>query len=297
MSIDHHCPHCGVRELPVDLRSVQAGLCGKCGQPLQSASLPAAADGTSSQRLRDSGWGRWARWATSRVGVNRLTACVAVLLLVTLLVFAFNRAHDTTRRVTCNSHFKQIGLALFNYEQEHGAFPPLYVADANGRPLHSWRVLILPQLVGHELYAQIDLSQPWDAPVNRAVAGKMPEVYGCPSMPPGSSLTNYVGSNGPGGFFDGAHARKLSEITDGQTNTLMVLELPDARVHWMDPTDGQGTHPPIPVKSPHRHPRGFNAGFADGSVRLLAYDIDPQTIEAMRTIDGGEAVHYSSPPW
>ena len=38
---------------------------------------------------------------------------------------------------------KQIGVALHNYHDAHGCFPPAYIADANGRPMHSWRILLL----------------------------------------------------------------------------------------------------------------------------------------------------------
>ena len=44
------------------------------------------------------------------------------------------------------NNLKQIGLALLEYHQKYGSFPPAFVADANGKPLYSWRVLILPEL-------------------------------------------------------------------------------------------------------------------------------------------------------
>jgi hypothetical protein len=43
-------------------------------------------------------------------------------------------------------------LAVANYEFANGAFPPPFLADASGRPMHSWRVLILPFLEQGELY-------------------------------------------------------------------------------------------------------------------------------------------------
>src|SRR5258708_2910474 len=44
----------------------------------------------------------------------------------------------------CRHHLKEIGLALQNYHDVHKCFPPAYFTDQNGRPAHSWRVLILP---------------------------------------------------------------------------------------------------------------------------------------------------------
>ena len=43
-------------------------------------------------------------------------------------------------------HMISIIVALHNYHDEHGSFPPAYVSDESGRPLYSWRVLILPYL-------------------------------------------------------------------------------------------------------------------------------------------------------
>jgi hypothetical protein len=55
-------------------------------------------------------------------------------------------APRSPRRPICVNHLKQIGLALHNYYSVYGVFPPAYVADESGKPMHSWRVLILPFL-------------------------------------------------------------------------------------------------------------------------------------------------------
>jgi hypothetical protein len=43
-----------------------------------------------------------------------------------------------TRRI------RDIALAVHSYEARFGQSPPAYKPDANGRPKHSWRVLVLP---------------------------------------------------------------------------------------------------------------------------------------------------------
>ena len=53
---------------------------------------------------------------------------------------------ENARRVQCCIHLKQIALSLHNYHDVYKAFPPAFVADASGKPVHSWRVLILPFL-------------------------------------------------------------------------------------------------------------------------------------------------------
>ena len=41
------------------------------------------------------------------------------------------------RRAICTNNLKQIGLALYNYQEAYNAFPPAYIADETGRPMHS----------------------------------------------------------------------------------------------------------------------------------------------------------------
>ena len=74
----------------------------------------------------------------------------------------------------CKNNIKQIALALLMYEQAHGSFPPAYTADADGTPLHSWRVLILPYIEQQRLYDQYDFDEPWDGPNNSQLHGMMP---------------------------------------------------------------------------------------------------------------------------
>jgi hypothetical protein len=65
------------------------------------------------------------------------------------------------------NNLKQIGLALRNYHDAYGRFPPAYVADGHGPPMHSRRVLILPWLEKREIYDRYRFDEPWDGPNNR----------------------------------------------------------------------------------------------------------------------------------
>ena len=55
------------------------------------------------------------------------------------------------------NNLKQIALAMHNYHDVHRTFPPAYQADASGKPLLSWRVLILPYLEQDALYREFHL--------------------------------------------------------------------------------------------------------------------------------------------
>jgi hypothetical protein len=98
------------------------------------------------------------------VGVlaTNLLACVVVLTLLSAMGHAI-----TSTSLRCAQNLKWICLALHNYEAANGAFPPAYVADADGKPMHSWRVMILPYAEEPALYKKYRFDEPWDGPNNR----------------------------------------------------------------------------------------------------------------------------------
>src|SRR5437016_2000216 len=99
--------------------------------------------------------------------VELLAGLAIFMLLIALLIPATrSSARPAARRAQCVNNLKQIAQALLNYEQAYGALPPAYTVDAKGRPLHSWRTLILPYLEQEPLYRTIDLSKPWNDPAN-----------------------------------------------------------------------------------------------------------------------------------
>ena len=167
-------------------------------------------------------------------------------------------------RYSCFSNIRRIALAMQLYRAEHdGAFPPAFTVDAEGRPLHSWRVLLLPYLGEKELYAQIRLDEPWESEWNRKQHENCPEVYRCPAAEtctadqlriklipgieqpedpticaPKAGETNYTVLVGPHTLFDGSgvgrNPEKTGEEKDALFSTILVTERLDA-VNWMKP--------------------------------------------------------------
>ena len=91
-----------------------------------------------------------------------------------------------------------IGFALQCYHQDHGSFPPAYITDKAGKPMHSWHILLLPYIGAKELYSRYKFDEPWNSTSNSRLARLMPEVYRCPSDPDaGDAITNYVAVVGP----------------------------------------------------------------------------------------------------
>src|SRR5262245_54930051 len=59
------------------------------------------------------------------------------------------------------NNLQQIGLAMRSYHDKFKRLPPAVARSKDGRPLHSWRVLLLPELEYDSLYKQIRLDEPW----------------------------------------------------------------------------------------------------------------------------------------
>jgi type II secretory pathway pseudopilin PulG len=90
----------------------------------------------------------------------------ALVILVISMEVAREESQKAARRFQCLNNLRQIALALQNYRDDFGCFPPAYVADDAGKPMHSWRVLILPYMDRKEVYSQYNFNEPWDGPTN-----------------------------------------------------------------------------------------------------------------------------------
>jgi hypothetical protein len=215
-------------------------------------------------------------------------------------VIHFPHPHSPNHRGTCHMNLKQIALALHNYHDTYGSFPPAYIADTSGRPMHSWRVLLLPFLEQQALYDQYRFDEPWDGPNNRQLAAYMPRVFCCPSDPganPDLPLTSYLAVVGPETAWPDEKACEFRDIKDGTSNTLLVVESHGSGIHWMEPRDlhtGQMAREINPshgqgICSCHGAKRDLaQVALADGSVHVLFNDLTREEVETLLTIAGGE---------
>ncbi|MDG3003158.1 DUF1559 domain-containing protein [Paludisphaera mucosa] len=201
---------------------------------------------------------------------------------------------EANNRATCMRNLMQIALAMHNYLSVHGTFPPAYLADAAGKPLLSWRVLILPYLEQDALYKEFHLNEPWDSPHNKALVARMPEVLACPSKRGGSppaGTTIYKTPRGAGTAFTGPVGITIKDVTDGTSNTIMVLETPlDQAVVWTRPDDWDVPANLDPKAVLTRHLGGAHTALMDGSVRFLRDAISAETLRSLLTPAGGEVV-------
>jgi hypothetical protein len=107
-------------------------------------------------------WTTWRKWLL--YGVAALFVAVCGLLLP-----CTEKIRDSEGWVRSAVRLKGIGLALHTYHDLNGRLPPAVVTDKDGRPLYSWRVLLLPYLEEETLYKQFHLDEAWDGPNNKAL--------------------------------------------------------------------------------------------------------------------------------
>lgn len=222
--------------------------------------------------------------------------------LIATMLPAVTAAREAARRMQCSNNLKQLGLSLHNYHEVQNAFPPLYTVDADGKPLHSWRVLVLPFIEEQALYSEIRLDEPWDSEHNSQFHDRVISVFQCPSSADAEPGANCCYAVIGGEAFIPAKAagskkgRSMSEITDGLSNTLAIVEV-KTPFCWMDPTQDLKLSDLEEVGEPEgrigsAHPGGFNACLLDGSVRYVSETADPKTLKALGTRAGRETV-----PW
>ena len=220
------------------------------------------------------------------------------------------------RRVSINN-LKQIALAMHNFHAAFDQFPPAVIYGPDGKPWHSWRVLILPYLDHADLYNAYDFSQPWDSPKNKALLDQMPPVYRDPIHGQArDSYTNYAALVGPNSMFRPEGAKQtdpktpplgkggvgMRNILDGTSNTLMAAPVePGRKIPWTKPEDidvgptftGFGQQKGIAAPYTFLGPGGGKAAplaFADGSVRMIGASVKRLVLEALITCAGGEVI-------
>ena len=216
-----------------------------------------------------------------------------VLVLIALFLPATRSSRGAARRSQCINNLKQIALALHNYEVQYGALPPAYTIDAGGRPLHSWRTLILPFIDSAEsIYAKVDLTKPWNDPANAEAARAMPAIYHCSELLDHPNATTYLAMVGPDACFLPSQPRRLAEITHGTASTLMLIEAgSDDAVPWMAPRDAdEKLFLAIDPTTNLDHVGGTNTAFVSGEVRFLRRTESLADRRAMVSItEGGSA--------
>ena len=202
-------------------------------------------------------------------------------IFIALFLPATEAANEAWHRIDCTMNLKRIVLAMHLYEREHGTLPPAFSVDADGKPLHSWRTLLLPYFGDEELatvYAQIKLDEAWDSEHNRQFHGYNLDVYRCPSNTLLDGDASYAVIVGDGLLFtaDGrgqtlaGHGRNMLMVVEHQESVCWMR--PDAEITKAQADLGIGSRRnPAPVNS--NHTGGCNFGRLDGEATYISETI------------------------
>ncbi len=207
----------------------------------------------------------------------------------------YDGARSVFYRLENTSKLQTLQIATLRYQAEHGTLPPAFTVDAQGKPLHNWRVLTLPYIndATKALYEQIRLDEPWDSPHNRQFAEQTPDVFRRPEDAPDSRLAAYSVIVGPNSLYNesgvGVDLLELAKTPERVALSQALIVERKTPVEWMRPDaeilettafeDGvDGTARQLPGSTnpngigPLRSGDGTAIAIANGAVRWIASD-------------------------
>jgi Protein of unknown function (DUF1559) len=213
---------------------------------------------------------------------------VCLLIGVVWLLVPNLGPREASPRTQCKNNLKQLVLALHDYHDAYGCFPPAYIADKDGRPTHSWRTLLLPFCEFKPIYRDYRFDEPWNSPHNRELAALKLNLFQCPEVKHSNSETNYLVVVGPKTVFPGSKCVRMSEITGGTKETILIVEVDNSGIQWADPRDLsydeaiRGINPKLGMGISSRHKAGGAlCAFANETVRLLPDDYPAENLPAL----------------
>jgi hypothetical protein len=215
------------------------------------------------------------------------------LVLLVAGAAAVSGCRWAVEHLSCNDcNLMQLALALITYQQVHGQLPPAIVCDKDGKPLYSWRVLLLPFLEEEPLYNEFHLDEPWDSANNSRLLPRMPGVYSPPActareIPPYHTMNKvFYGEQCP---FEGQEGLRIGEDFSDGFRTFLVVEAGEP-VPWTMPADlDYSPNEPLPDLT-GAIADGFRASMCNGSTRLIVEGTPESDIRAFIIRKGNKSL-------
>ena len=285
-----------------------------------------------------------------------------IAILIGLLVPAVQKVRAAAAKIQCSNNLHQLGLALHNYHDTYNGFPMApynpsfsWMSSYPYTKPHGWTVEVLPFLEEDNVQKGYDFNTAWSAAGNASIITSVIPSFVCPAAPGGTNpgargipnnrgpldyipffevhpSNTYVSpmppadQTGQGILGRGVH-RRIAEVTDGTSNTLLLVEDAGRNQHWVNgrlyaatlapPFDEGGAWAncclggsvdyfygwnlatntyfgPCAVNCTNAgeiysfHPGGANVLMGDASVRFLGQGTDIMVVVALLTRNGGE---------
>ena len=189
--------------------------------------------------------------------VELLVVIAIIGVLVALLLPAVQAAREAARRMSCQKNLRQLGIALHNYHDTLGVFPPHRMTN----PLRGWITLLLPQIEQGNLHSIYRFDQNWNHALNQPAINTPLKVVVCPSTPGGNNrrdqfsatitgavadyatpnnmpVSGYTANNLPQpadntGIINGMIGVRIAQVTDGTSHTIFALENAGRPLHYI----------------------------------------------------------------
>jgi prepilin-type N-terminal cleavage/methylation domain-containing protein/prepilin-type processing-associated H-X9-DG protein len=285
--------------------------------------------------------------------IELLVVIAIIAILIALLVPAVQKVRAAAANIQCQNNLKQIGLALHSYHDANNVLP--YGVESGAGHFLSFHVFILPYMEQEALFQKFNLAQSYDSAANLPlglfpvpnylcpVSTQVYTQYGAGEWAGGTQITwttHYYGVAGPigknvatgqpytmlptnqgneatqGVLYMNSKVR-LTDITDGTSNTLMVGEMSwleanyyrvwtrgtysDAQdrdttccrnvMNAFNSTPYDGSTNADDVSFGSEHPAGgANFALADGSVRWISPNINLGVYFSLASRNGGETI-------
>src|SRR5687768_14451394 len=187
--------------------------------------------------------------------IELLVVIAIIAILIGLLLPAVQKVREAANRAKCQNNLKQLGLALHNYNDTHGNLPGNVRPAATGTVRVRWATVLLPYYEQDNIFKIYNQNVNWSDPVNAAAISIRLKVLECPSTPrpdrkdavPETSTSTWngylatgdysgvygidpalvqqgVAESGAPGILSKTDLVRLSDVTDGLSNTIHLTE-------------------------------------------------------------------------
>ncbi|TWU48186.1 DUF1559 family PulG-like putative transporter [Rubripirellula reticaptiva] len=213
-------------------------------------------------------------------------------VLLALLLPAVQAARKAARTAVASNQVKQIGLGMHNYHSAYRQLPFTVTENTAGEERLGWRLALSPFVEGQSQWESYNNDVMWNSPVNEQVSIVAPEAFQVVNGTPGDTAIFVIVD--PAGMFPPTPNTtiRFRDITDGLSNTLMAIQLPQQGVIWTSNINvtADEAFKAITMLQPSEKAILL---MGDGAIRPVGYDFDRATFDALITIAGGEKIDPS----